>query len=140
MPCEQTLQQPTPSPSGTRWSEDVSHKPSLHNEPPIPGPSQPSKPHEDASTHEPEPEVALTQSMEEPFGKYFFYCFPVPNFPSPLLQPSPVLLATPASVIIIDNMPIGTALPFLHPRRSLPLPTRTQPPLTPGAKLPSFPQ
>ncbi|MBW0473406.1 hypothetical protein O181_013121 [Austropuccinia psidii MF-1] len=39
------------------------------NEPPIPAPSPSSKPHEDVPTHEPEPEVAPTQSMEEPFGK-----------------------------------------------------------------------
>ncbi|MBW0561054.1 hypothetical protein O181_100769 [Austropuccinia psidii MF-1] len=46
-------------------------EPSEHNGPPIPGLSQPSKPHEDALTCEHEPEVALTQSMEEPFGYYF---------------------------------------------------------------------
>ncbi|MBW0522167.1 hypothetical protein O181_061882, partial [Austropuccinia psidii MF-1] len=43
--------------------------PSQHKEPPIPGRSQPSKPHEDALTCGPEPEVALTQSMEEPFAR-----------------------------------------------------------------------
>ncbi|MBW0465753.1 hypothetical protein O181_005468 [Austropuccinia psidii MF-1] len=37
------------------------------DEPPIPGPSPSSKPDEDVPTREPEPEVALTQSMEEPF-------------------------------------------------------------------------
>ncbi|MBW0492490.1 hypothetical protein O181_032205 [Austropuccinia psidii MF-1] len=69
--------------------------------------------------------VALTQSMEEPFGKYFSF-FPVPNFPSPLLQPSPACLATPASVILIDNMPIGSPPPFLCQflaQRSLPAPS-----------------
>ncbi|MBW0561689.1 hypothetical protein O181_101404 [Austropuccinia psidii MF-1] len=42
-------------------------EPSQTNETPIPGPSPSSKPHEDVPTHEPEPEVAPTQSMEEPF-------------------------------------------------------------------------
>ncbi|MBW0573594.1 hypothetical protein O181_113309 [Austropuccinia psidii MF-1] len=37
------------------------------NEPPIPGPSKPPEPHEDALICEPEREVALVQSMEEPF-------------------------------------------------------------------------
>ncbi|MBW0581072.1 hypothetical protein O181_120787, partial [Austropuccinia psidii MF-1] len=54
--CKQTQQQPTPGP-----------KPSQPNEPPITGPSPSSKPHEDVPTHEPEPEVALMQSTEEPF-------------------------------------------------------------------------
>ncbi|MBW0500896.1 hypothetical protein O181_040611 [Austropuccinia psidii MF-1] len=62
-------------PSGIRWSEDLFHECSQHNEPPIPGPSQPSQPHEDASTHEPEPEGAPMQSMEEPFGYYFYLLF-----------------------------------------------------------------
>ncbi|MBW0562492.1 hypothetical protein O181_102207 [Austropuccinia psidii MF-1] len=93
MPCEQTLRQPTPGPSGTQWLEDLSRgkkstfpfliltfsssqltlppfvEPSQHNEPPIPGLSPSSKPPEDVQTCEPEPEVALTQSMKEPFGK-----------------------------------------------------------------------
>ncbi|MBW0462274.1 hypothetical protein O181_001989 [Austropuccinia psidii MF-1] len=93
MPREQALQQPNPGPSGTPWSEDLFHRnqpaspflivtfasrkltltafvePSQHNEPPIPGRSQASEPHEDPSTCEPEPEVAPTQSMEEPSGK-----------------------------------------------------------------------
>ncbi|MBW0479888.1 hypothetical protein O181_019603 [Austropuccinia psidii MF-1] len=53
-------------------------EPSQPNEPPIPGPSQPSELHEDASTHELEPEVAPTQSTGEPFGKsplHFFHSF-----------------------------------------------------------------
>ncbi|MBW0528434.1 hypothetical protein O181_068149 [Austropuccinia psidii MF-1] len=68
MPREQTLRQPTPGLSGTRWSEDLSHEPSQHNEPPIPSPSPSSKPPEDVPTHEPEPEVPPTQSTEEPFA------------------------------------------------------------------------
>ncbi|MBW0554888.1 hypothetical protein O181_094603 [Austropuccinia psidii MF-1] len=50
-------------PHGTQWLEE------LFREPPIPGPSPSSKPPEDAPTCEPEPEVAPTQSTEEPFGK-----------------------------------------------------------------------
>ncbi|MBW0487844.1 hypothetical protein O181_027559 [Austropuccinia psidii MF-1] len=99
LPCKKTPRQPTPGPSGTQWSEDFfRHKqpefhlistfdsseltfppfvePSQMDEPPIPGPSPSSKPHEDVPTCEPEPEVAPTQSMEEPFGKSqlsFFY-------------------------------------------------------------------
>ncbi|MBW0565605.1 hypothetical protein O181_105320 [Austropuccinia psidii MF-1] len=63
LPRKQTLRQPTPGPSGTRWSEE------LFREPPIPGPSPSSQPPDDVPTHEPEPEVAPTQSTEEPFGK-----------------------------------------------------------------------
>ncbi|MBW0584461.1 hypothetical protein O181_124176 [Austropuccinia psidii MF-1] len=87
MPSEQTPQQPTPRPSGTQWSEDLSRgrQPTFpfliltdsssfcrtpkHNEPPIPGPGPSSKPSEDVLTPEPEPEVAPRQSMEEPFDK-----------------------------------------------------------------------
>ncbi|MBW0499441.1 hypothetical protein O181_039156 [Austropuccinia psidii MF-1] len=71
MPCDQTPWQPTTGPGGTQWLEDLFHEPSQHNEPPIPGTSQSSKSqvpsHEDTSTGDPEPEMALTQSMEEPF-------------------------------------------------------------------------
>ncbi|MBW0497535.1 hypothetical protein O181_037250 [Austropuccinia psidii MF-1] len=67
-------------------------EPSQHYEPPIPRPSQSSKSqvtsHEDGLTHEPEPEVAPMQSTEEPFA-----------------HP-----ATPCSVIIINNTPIGSPL------------------------------
>ncbi|MBW0460903.1 hypothetical protein O181_000618 [Austropuccinia psidii MF-1] len=106
IPHKQTLRQPTPDLSGTQWSEGVFREPSQHDEPPIPGPSQPSKPHEDASAHGPEPEVAPTQSMEEHFD-------------------------TPSTVIIIDDTPFGA--PSLHsypgdpsqcpqePRRQAPL-------------------
>ncbi|MBW0485981.1 hypothetical protein O181_025696 [Austropuccinia psidii MF-1] len=73
MPCEQTPRQPTPGPSGAQWLEDLFRETSQHNEPPIPGPIQCSKPQvpsqEDALTHEPEPEEALTQSMKEPFAR-----------------------------------------------------------------------
>ncbi|MBW0556352.1 hypothetical protein O181_096067 [Austropuccinia psidii MF-1] len=68
-PCEQTPPQPTPGSSGTQWSEELFREPSRTKEPPIPGPSPSSQPPEDITTREPEPEVAPTQSMEEPFGK-----------------------------------------------------------------------
>ncbi|MBW0475555.1 hypothetical protein O181_015270 [Austropuccinia psidii MF-1] len=66
------------------------NEPSQHYDPPIPRPSQSSKSqvtsHEDGLTHEPEPEVAPMQSTEEPFA-----------------HP-----ATPCSVIIINDTPIGS--------------------------------
>ncbi|MBW0508146.1 hypothetical protein O181_047861 [Austropuccinia psidii MF-1] len=114
MPCKQTPQKPTSGPSGTQWSEDLFcgkekaipllissfHpsemapssflEPSQHNEQPIPGPSQSSKSqvlsHEDALTCEPAPEVAAMQSTEEHL-----------SWP-----------ATPCSVIIINNMSVGS--------------------------------
>ncbi|MBW0532411.1 hypothetical protein O181_072126 [Austropuccinia psidii MF-1] len=73
-------------PRGTQWSEDLSP------EPPIPGPSPSSEPPEDVPTCEPEPEVAPTQSTEEPFA-----------------HPT-----TTRSIIIIDNMPVGSLVPSPH--------------------------
>ncbi|MBW0572890.1 hypothetical protein O181_112605 [Austropuccinia psidii MF-1] len=64
-------------------------KPSQLDEPPISGLSPSSKPPKDVLTREPEPEVAPTQSTEEPSA-----------FP-----------ATPRSVIIIDNVPLGSPPP-----------------------------
>ncbi|MBW0527090.1 hypothetical protein O181_066805 [Austropuccinia psidii MF-1] len=102
MPCKQTPRKPTPGLSGNQWSEDLFCskqppfpflilafasseltfppfvEPSQYDEPPIPGLSQPSEPHEDTLTCEPEPEVAPKQSKEEPFGKsplHFFHSF-----------------------------------------------------------------
>ncbi|MBW0543862.1 hypothetical protein O181_083577 [Austropuccinia psidii MF-1] len=91
MPCEQTLRQPTPGLRGTQWLEDLFREPSQHDEPPVPGPSPSSEPPEDVPTCEPEPGVAPTQNMEEPF----------------------TCPTTPHSVIIIDDMPVGSPLPFL---------------------------
>ncbi|MBW0519170.1 hypothetical protein O181_058885 [Austropuccinia psidii MF-1] len=95
--CKKTPQQLTPCPSGTQWLEDLLYvkkppfpfliltfasseltlppfvEPSQHNEPPIPGPIQPSEPHEDALTCGPEPEVAPMQSMEEPLVSTFLF-------------------------------------------------------------------
>ncbi|MBW0553677.1 hypothetical protein O181_093392 [Austropuccinia psidii MF-1] len=90
LPCKQTPRQPTPGPSGTQWLEDLSHEPSQHDEPPIPGPSPSSEPPENVATCEPEPEVAPTQSMEEPFD-------PPPI--SPALTPPP---STPTPVPSLD--------------------------------------
>ncbi|MBW0554325.1 hypothetical protein O181_094040 [Austropuccinia psidii MF-1] len=70
----------------SRANPVATNEPSQHNEPPIPGPSPSSEPPEDVLTCEPEPEVAPTQSTEDPF----------------------VCPATPCSVIIIDDMPIGS--------------------------------
>ncbi|MBW0492667.1 hypothetical protein O181_032382 [Austropuccinia psidii MF-1] len=106
MPCKQTPWQPTPGLNGNRWLEDLFRELSQHSEPPIPAPSQASETHDDPLTCEPEPEVALTQSMDTPFA-----------------HPT-----TPSSIIIINNTPVGSPLPFLLPQRSLPLPLRTQPP------------
>ncbi|MBW0504172.1 hypothetical protein O181_043887 [Austropuccinia psidii MF-1] len=90
LPCKQTPRQPTPGPSGTQWSEELFREPSQTKEPPIPAPSPSSEPPEDIPTCEPEPEVALTQSTEEAFARP----------------------ATPRSIIIIDDMPIGPPLPL----------------------------
>ncbi|MBW0477208.1 hypothetical protein O181_016923 [Austropuccinia psidii MF-1] len=102
MPEEKSLWQPTPGPSGTQWSEDLFHskqqafpfpilalevnelnlppfvEPSQHNEPPVCTPTQPILGLSEVpqtgnnSTHDPEPEVALTQSMDYPFDKSNF--------------------------------------------------------------------
>ncbi|MBW0529257.1 hypothetical protein O181_068972 [Austropuccinia psidii MF-1] len=104
LPRKQTPQKPTPGPSGTRWSEELLCEPSQTKEPPSPAPNSSSKPPEDVLTCEPEPEVAQMQFMEEPFARP----------------------ATPRSIIIIDNMPVGSPPPPpLQPRfssqRSLPV-------------------
>ncbi|MBW0548576.1 hypothetical protein O181_088291 [Austropuccinia psidii MF-1] len=78
MPCE-------PTPRGP-------DEPFQHNEPPIPGLSPLSEPPEDILTCEPVPEVAPTQSTEDPFA----------------------CPATPHSVIIIENMPVGSPPPRHH--------------------------
>ncbi|MBW0582114.1 hypothetical protein O181_121829 [Austropuccinia psidii MF-1] len=124
LPCEQTPRQPTPGPSGTQWSEELFHKPSRTKEPPIPGPSPSSQPPEDDTTCEPEPEVAPTQSTEEPFA-----------------HP-----ATPRSIIIIDDTPVGSPPPpptSSYPTRP-PSPSVPPPPIQPrfpsSANPLSFPQ
>ncbi|MBW0584524.1 hypothetical protein O181_124239 [Austropuccinia psidii MF-1] len=55
LPRKQTLRQPTPGPSGTQWSEELFREPSQTKEPPIPGPSPSSQPHEDDTTPFPHP-------------------------------------------------------------------------------------
>ncbi|MBW0589098.1 hypothetical protein O181_128813 [Austropuccinia psidii MF-1] len=91
MPCKRTPQKPTPGPSGTQWSEDISREPSQNDEPPIPGPSSSSEPPEDVLTCEPEPEVAPMQSTEEPFA----------------------CPTTACCIIIIDNTPVRSPPPQL---------------------------
>ncbi|MBW0514945.1 hypothetical protein O181_054660 [Austropuccinia psidii MF-1] len=108
MPREQTPQQPTPGPSGTCWLEDLSREPSQTQEPPIPGPSPSSEPPEDVPTCEQKSEVAPTQSTEEPLCKKLIHFLTLPNFSSPFLQPSPACPATPSSVIVINNTPVGS--------------------------------
>ncbi|MBW0496160.1 hypothetical protein O181_035875 [Austropuccinia psidii MF-1] len=113
LPREQAPRQPTPGLSGTRWSEELFCKPSQAEEPPIPGRSPSSEPPEDVPTCEPEPEVAPTQSTEEPFGKspLLFLCsyqlFLTFSSTSPARPP------TPHSIIMIDNRPVGSPLPQL---------------------------
>ncbi|MBW0497493.1 hypothetical protein O181_037208 [Austropuccinia psidii MF-1] len=133
IPRKQTVLQPTPGPIGTQWLEDLFCKPSQHNEPPIPGPSQSSKSqvplHEDALTCEPEPEVSPTQSTKEPFGKsplYFFYSYQ--------------LWLTPP--FTISSSSHYSPLCHYHQEYALrlPLPQRSQPPPPLGNKLPPFPQ
>ncbi|MBW0540948.1 hypothetical protein O181_080663 [Austropuccinia psidii MF-1] len=85
MPCEQTPQQLTPGPSGTQWSEVSFHEPPNTM-------SHLFQAQVNPSTCQPETEVAPTQSMEEPFA----------------------CPTTPASIIIIDNTPVGSSTPTLE--------------------------
>ncbi|MBW0561239.1 hypothetical protein O181_100954 [Austropuccinia psidii MF-1] len=117
MPHEQTPQKPTPGPSGTQWLEDVFRKPSQDNEPPIPGHSHSSESqvpsHEDALICEPEPEVALKRSMEEPFltsPLYFFYSDQLSLTPPSTISSSSHYSR---SIIIINNAPISSPPPLL---------------------------
>ncbi|MBW0468642.1 hypothetical protein O181_008357 [Austropuccinia psidii MF-1] len=137
---------PTKSPSTRYSSSSYAFKLTLPPfvEPPIPGPSQFSKSqvpsHEDALTFEPEPEVTPTQSTEDSFGKLllsFFSCFQHSLTPPLTISSSSHY---PRSILIIDNMPIGSPLhlPLPHsstPPCALPLPLRTQPPLIPMMRL-----
>ncbi|MBW0470032.1 hypothetical protein O181_009747 [Austropuccinia psidii MF-1] len=147
MPHKQTLQQLTTGPSGMQWAEDLFQdeqppcpfliwtfasselilppfvEPSQNNELPIPGPSQTSDSqlpsHENDLTCGPEPEVALRQSLEEPFGQYFslffiFFCYQIIPIP-----PSKIFSSSHHSCsFIINDTPVGT--PLLH--LSIPLP------------------
>ncbi|MBW0593655.1 hypothetical protein O181_133370, partial [Austropuccinia psidii MF-1] len=47
LPLKQNLWKPTPGPSGTQWLEDLFRKPYQYNEPPIPGQSPSSEPHQE---------------------------------------------------------------------------------------------
>ncbi|MBW0501945.1 hypothetical protein O181_041660 [Austropuccinia psidii MF-1] len=158
-PCQQTPWQPTPSPSGTQWSEDLFCskqkaipflilsfdsselalppfvEPSQYNEPPIPGSSPSLNPHEDLSACEPEPEVALKHSLEEPF--VIIYNMPFGSPP----PPPPCLILNPSPPVPSSSTPTTDPSP-----ETLPLPPRTQPPspLIPtmglGRNLPTYNQ
>ncbi|MBW0545757.1 hypothetical protein O181_085472 [Austropuccinia psidii MF-1] len=123
LPHKQTAWKPTPGPSGTQWLENLFHKPSRTDEPPISGLSPSSEPYEDISTCEPELEVAPKQSMEE--------CFTPPT--------------PPHSVIIINDTPIGSPPSPCVPSPSTPTPSSfprvpSHCPQEPNCLLPSFPQ
>ncbi|MBW0514864.1 hypothetical protein O181_054579 [Austropuccinia psidii MF-1] len=111
IPCKQALRQSTPGLSGTQWSEDLFCnkqkaipflilafdsseltvppfvEPSQYDEPPISGLSQSSKSqvpsHEDAVTCDPEPEVDLMKSTEDPSVSSHFHFFLFPTFSHP---------------------------------------------------------
>ncbi|MBW0575707.1 hypothetical protein O181_115422 [Austropuccinia psidii MF-1] len=143
LPCEQTPWQLTPGLSGTQWSEDLFHskqpkfhlistfnsreltlppfvEPSQANEPPIPGQSSSSEPHEDVPACEPEPEVAPMQSMEEPFGK------------SQLFLTLPLTISSlPHSIIIIDDIPVRSPPRVPSPSTPTPVPSTVIPPIAP---------
>ncbi|MBW0493268.1 hypothetical protein O181_032983 [Austropuccinia psidii MF-1] len=147
LPCEQTLWQPTPGTSGTQWLGDLFHgkqpkflllstfdsseltvppfvEPSQINEPPTPGPSPCSKPHEDVLTFEPEPEVAPTQSMEEPFGKSQLHFF----------DSSQLFLTFPLTISSSSHStptPSSSLTIRLSDPPSLPVPPRTLVPSSP---------
>ncbi|MBW0573758.1 hypothetical protein O181_113473 [Austropuccinia psidii MF-1] len=93
LPCKQTPRQPTPGPSGTQWSEELfrgKQPKTLPNQrATYSWPKSIPQPPEDNMTREAEPEVAPTQSTEEPFA----------------------CPATPRSIIIIDNTPVGSPPP-----------------------------
>ncbi|MBW0483099.1 hypothetical protein O181_022814 [Austropuccinia psidii MF-1] len=130
-------------PNTPQQDSPVPLEPSQYDEPPIPGPSKASEPHEDPLTHEPEPEVAPTKSMEEPFGKSNFTFFTLLNFSSPLLWPSPACPATPASVIIINNTPVRypppstptPEIPLISPKNPTTSSPWRQAPLNPMMRL-----
>ncbi|MBW0492310.1 hypothetical protein O181_032025 [Austropuccinia psidii MF-1] len=73
--CQNPLQAQVVPNDRRNHSMVSSQKSSQTKEPPIPGLSPSTKPPEDVPTCEPEPGVALTQSMEEPFGKQLLQFF-----------------------------------------------------------------
>ncbi|MBW0574887.1 hypothetical protein O181_114602 [Austropuccinia psidii MF-1] len=113
LPCEH----PRGNPLQARVAPN---EPSQHNEPPLPGPNPSSKPPEDVATRKPTPEVAPTQSMEEPFA----------------------CPTTPRLIIIIGNTPVGSPPPISPaptppPSTPTPVPSRDLPPI--AAKNPTAP-
>ncbi|MBW0591329.1 hypothetical protein O181_131044 [Austropuccinia psidii MF-1] len=150
---EQTPRQPTLGASGTQRPEELFPESSQNKEPPMPCLSPLSQPPEDNMTCEPEPEVAPTQSTEEPFGK------------SPLLflQSSQLFLTFSLTISSSSHHsplhnhhqrytrwipPSSLTCPPSHPVPPpstptpvpSPVPARTPTPLPPGAKPLSFPR
>ncbi|MBW0532072.1 hypothetical protein O181_071787 [Austropuccinia psidii MF-1] len=115
LPCKQTPWQATPRLSGTQWSEDLFRCP-----------SQPSEPHEDAFTCEPEPDVAPTQSTEEPFSKSPLHVF----YPSQLYLTPPLPISSLSGYTRLHNH----HQQYAH---LIPLPWRSRqlPPLIPTMRL-----
>ncbi|MBW0563145.1 hypothetical protein O181_102860 [Austropuccinia psidii MF-1] len=136
MPCEKTLWQPTPGPSGTQWLEDVSCKPSKHNEPPIPGLSPYSEPPEDVATCEPEPEVAPKPSTEDPFGNSLLLF--LSSYQLFLTPPSIISSSSCYSPLHNNHRRYAHWIPPPHSPSPCVTPPSTPAPENPGAKLPSF--
>ncbi|MBW0487170.1 hypothetical protein O181_026885 [Austropuccinia psidii MF-1] len=120
MPCEQTLQQPTPGPSGTQWLEDLSREPSQHNEPPIPGPSPSSKPPEDDLTSCPATPRSMIIIDDKPFGSAlpasatFPSCDPsLHSYPGsfPLTPTTPPTPPSRCQAPLIPTMTLAKSLP-----------------------------
>ncbi|MBW0512500.1 hypothetical protein O181_052215 [Austropuccinia psidii MF-1] len=116
-PWDSNAKQPTPGPRTYSATLPPFVETCQHDEPPIPGLSPSSEAPEDIATCEPEPEVASTQSMEEPFA----------------------CPATPRSLIIINDTPIGSPPPISPtptPPPSTPVPPPSTPTLVPSPDLP----
>ncbi|MBW0484466.1 hypothetical protein O181_024181 [Austropuccinia psidii MF-1] len=141
LPHEQTLQQLTPGPSGTQWSEDLFHgkQPKFHlistfdsSDLTVPPFVEPPKwmSHLFLARVHPSNHMRTFQLMSmnlrwlqhNPWRNLLvspkFTFFTLPNFSSPFLSPSPACPTPPHSIIIIDNTPV----------RSLPNAPTTPPP------------
>ncbi|MBW0584244.1 hypothetical protein O181_123959 [Austropuccinia psidii MF-1] len=115
LPCKQTSQQPTPGPSGTRWSEELFREPFQTKEPPIPGPILSSQPPGTIRLLSQNLRWLLHNQRRNILVSPNFTFLTLLKFSSPLLQPSPAFPATPCSIININDMPVGSPLPLLLP-------------------------